>query len=408
MELGSEKKLTPEAQGEREAIWRQVERILAHRAFAQSTRCSKFIRYVIEKRLRDDDQPLKERTIGVEVFGRDADYDNNEDTVVRHTANDVRKRLAQYYEEPRYPAEIRIALPPGSYLPEFHFPAEDAGTAALSSDVQAVYPPIPLATARPGRRLATLLAAMAAAVLISVLALTLWPRLRRPVAQVDTFSSFSSTILLFWKPIIDPPNPVLLCVGELKPQSGGLPGGTDYIAIADTDLVMRLGQFLSANGKFVQLKTAGSVSFSDLRQGSTILVGGFENPWTLRATDPLRFHFVRSPDLHSSWIEDRKNPSHRDWVIGDGTLASRPTKDYVIVARFVDADLKHWVLVVAGLGRNSTGPTYDVLVNSHLLVDELEKRAPRDWATKNIEAVFSVPLVEQTPGPFQLEDVEIW
>ena len=42
---------------------------------------------------------MKERTLGVEVFGRPPDYDTNADPVVRVTAAEIRKKIAQFYHE---------------------------------------------------------------------------------------------------------------------------------------------------------------------------------------------------------------------------------------------------------------------------------------------------------------------
>src|ERR1019366_3562142 len=66
---------------------------------------------------------LKERALGAEVFSRDPDYDTNADPVVRTTASEVRKRIAQYYHEPGHESDIRIELTSGSYTPEFRYAA---------------------------------------------------------------------------------------------------------------------------------------------------------------------------------------------------------------------------------------------------------------------------------------------
>ena len=77
---------------------------------------------------------LKERTIAVEVFGRNPKSDLADDTIVRVGAREVRKRLAQYYLTPAGAASgIRIDLPLGSYAPEFRYlaaPALESTTAA--------------------------------------------------------------------------------------------------------------------------------------------------------------------------------------------------------------------------------------------------------------------------------------
>ena len=80
------------------------------------------MRYVVEAYLENHTDRVKERTIGIEVFQRDPDYDTNQDSVVRTTAAEIRKKLAQYYLEPGHDNEIRVLLPQGSYLPEFRLP----------------------------------------------------------------------------------------------------------------------------------------------------------------------------------------------------------------------------------------------------------------------------------------------
>ena len=58
----------------------------------------------------------------IEIFGRDAEYDTASDPIVRVTAAEIRKRVAQYYQDPTHDQELRIALPSRSYIPQFHWP----------------------------------------------------------------------------------------------------------------------------------------------------------------------------------------------------------------------------------------------------------------------------------------------
>ena len=73
----------------------ELEEILASHHFHSSKRCEAFLRYVVEQTLAGR-QNLKERSIGVEAFGRTPTYDSNLDPVLRMTARDGRKRLALY------------------------------------------------------------------------------------------------------------------------------------------------------------------------------------------------------------------------------------------------------------------------------------------------------------------------
>src|SRR5207244_6830027 len=96
--------------------------LLGNPLFSHSRRYPSMLRYVVEHALSGDSGQLKERTLGIEVFSRDPHYDTNLDPVVRTTAGEIRKRIAQYYHEPGHEGEVRIDFPPGSYLPEFHVP----------------------------------------------------------------------------------------------------------------------------------------------------------------------------------------------------------------------------------------------------------------------------------------------
>src|SRR5262245_33849925 len=89
----------------------QLHKILNSSHFRSSKRCSMFLRYVVEHAISNDFERLKERTLGVDVFDRTPHYDTNQDPVVRITAGEVRKRLAQYYQEPGHEDEPRITLP---------------------------------------------------------------------------------------------------------------------------------------------------------------------------------------------------------------------------------------------------------------------------------------------------------
>lgn len=109
----------------REAILDEMNRILSDPTFRNSKRCVTLLRYLIEHVLADEQDSIKERVLGVEVFGRKPSYDTNADPIVRMTANEVRKRLAQYYQGLDGHSNVRIRLERGGYLPEFDFEVPD-------------------------------------------------------------------------------------------------------------------------------------------------------------------------------------------------------------------------------------------------------------------------------------------
>jgi hypothetical protein len=87
-----------------------------------SHRAQTLLRYLVENALSHRTDQLKERTIGIELFHRDAAYDTGHDGIVRVAASDVRKRLMNFYSRTastRTSPGIRIVLPSGSYVPVF-------------------------------------------------------------------------------------------------------------------------------------------------------------------------------------------------------------------------------------------------------------------------------------------------
>jgi hypothetical protein len=100
------------------ALQAHVREIREGHAFRGSDRCGRFLTYIIDQAIAGRMHALKERVIGVEVFGRSPDYDTSEDAIVRVTASDVRKRLLQHYGRNGVMSEFRIWLPVGSYVPE--------------------------------------------------------------------------------------------------------------------------------------------------------------------------------------------------------------------------------------------------------------------------------------------------
>jgi hypothetical protein len=98
-----------------DAIREQLELLVHDPVFRSSKRSIQFLRYVVEQTLNGSADQIKERTIGVELFGREPSYDTNGDHVVRTAAIELRKRLAIYYGAEQHRNELRLSLVPGSY-----------------------------------------------------------------------------------------------------------------------------------------------------------------------------------------------------------------------------------------------------------------------------------------------------
>jgi hypothetical protein len=112
--------------------------VLRSKEFARAPRLAQFLEYLCEKLFAGDTSQIKEYSIGVELFGRGAEFDQDSDSIVRVEANRLRKRIADYYAGEGADHALRIVIPLGQYVPEFQ-PAKPA----------AAVPEVPLTAGAP-------------------------------------------------------------------------------------------------------------------------------------------------------------------------------------------------------------------------------------------------------------------
>ena len=244
----------PETEAERAAIREQLDRILSSALFKNSKRYPNLLRFVVDRSLEGHPEPLKERTLGIEVFGREPDYDTNLDPVVRTTAVEIRKRIAQYYHEPGHEMEIRIDFPPGTYVPEFRMPPKPA-----------VLAPSPVEQSPSPRSHKLQYAAVAIVLLLGVIAAARsW---NRP-APID----------LFWDPMLKSAGPMTIYMGQ-----DTYPGPIDtlrdlrqseFVAFADSTAMARVTALLVARHEPYRLRLQPSAKMEDMRDGPSVLIGG--------------------------------------------------------------------------------------------------------------------------------------
>jgi tetratricopeptide (TPR) repeat protein len=139
--------------------------------FVSSPQLAAFLSYVVECKLTGKVEQIKAYTIATEALGRPADFDPQNDPIVRVQARRLRQTLLLYYADPSADDSIRISLPVGSYVPDISVSRrkEQSGSAAVAS-LQAkagLRPNVPSLLA-----IAALMLALAAVVIV------MWPDLR--------------------------------------------------------------------------------------------------------------------------------------------------------------------------------------------------------------------------------------
>ena len=102
-----------------DAIRTELDRIVSSKSFRQVDRLQRFLVFIVEETLANRGDRLKEYLVGVDVFGKDVNFDPRMDPIVRVQARRLRMRLASYYQNEGHNDPVLIELPKGGYAPIF-------------------------------------------------------------------------------------------------------------------------------------------------------------------------------------------------------------------------------------------------------------------------------------------------
>ncbi|HKV48715.1 MAG TPA: hypothetical protein VJN69_11550 [Candidatus Acidoferrales bacterium] len=422
----------PRTEADLLAIRQQLARVLESTPFKTSKRYPALLSYVVEKTLQGDTECLKERTLGIEVFRREPEYDTNADPVVRIAAGEVRKRLAQYYYGPRHTNEIHIELPAGSYIPEF-YAASDArlNIADGSGRSREIVRDMDRTIAAPfsqeeehsgkgsSRWHRVLIPAFC--LILGVVAGVIGTRVRTAVSSAPL-----TALDEFWRPLIGTPGTVWLCVGEayvtgveLNPNgarnrfaanyrlSSGEQRAYPALNLADSTVLARVAGLLQTRDKGYSVHGESETTFSDLTNGPAVLIGSFNNDWTIRLSDQLRFHFEMDRDAGEQWIVDRQKPAEKIGTHRVGIAGPDTTDAYAIISRVHDPSTGQMVVALAGISTNGTTAAGRFVSEPRFLA-EFAKSAPHSWQNENLQIVIAAPIVDGSLGPPHVVSSYVW
>ena len=406
----------PETEAERAQVMAQLERLLAHPSFQNSKRYPRFLRYVVEQALAGNEERLKERWLGVEVFDRAPDYDTNQDPVVRLSAGEVRKRLALYYQQAEHRDEMVIGLNAGSYVPSFTLYAEAPATVETEDDA--------VEDAVSGNRLHKAWAWSAVGVAFALALVFCWRIVEDPSR-------------IFWEPLLHSHSRVTLCAGapksyvlahlltsalnlsdaqsklltQTRPDAttsvGQMLARSGQLSLAHVSALIHVGALLEKHDKPFRVQLDSEADFPELREGPVVLIGAGDNVWTMRLTAGLRYGFVYDDTDRTCRIIDHKNPAARDWYISMGQPYGSLTRDYAMIARYHDKLIDQPVVIVAGLSSQGTAAASEFVARPESL-RELEHRIGHDAAKANFQAIIETQVIDGHAGPSRVIAFEVW
>ncbi len=379
-ELSKHTALPPDTEPEASALQEHLREVFESPAFRGSRRSQQFLQHIVEKALAGQTDELKERSLGVALFGRSPSYDTGEDAVVRVTASDVRKRLQQYYSEKESP--IRIDLIPGSYTPEFRY---------WPNPVLAPHAP-PLKKKRGWKRVALIFALIA---VVATASAWFWKH------------NLSHSQVLPWSVLLKDghqlqvvlADPDISAIQELtgseisiadyanrrylaNPETYGLDMQKTLrllrganVAAADVGIVAVVARMAASSSVRVKINTARSLQLSAFRTDDDFIVLGSyrSNPWGRLFQDQLDFDFVRDPKTNREIIRNKKVqqgelplyiPTAGGWDTGDA---------FAILALVENPNQAGRVLLVAGTNAEATEAAGKFITNSAELTRKLRE-----------------------------------
>lgn len=427
-------KREPSSEGQQEAnavppdeVRKTLTAILQSVPFRSSVQIQKVLKFLVLETLAGRGETLKERNIGARLFERSPDYDTNSDPIVRLRVAEVRKRLALYYQGASDPT-VLINIPSGSFRAVFAWSGRNRFPVAVDSLRRPESAPVLIDTVAPWVEKGAAVSDGAPTstrfrlwrwwiVAAAVLAIAAAAALR--YYQSPEERAFNG----FWSPILENPNTVLIGMGnnplyELSnagedeyhkthpknkfeemglhsyvPLSPEFPidpkyfkAGVDtYLTVGDVEALSDIEYILAQRHRKLDMRFVNDVTYGDLRQNPTILIGAHNNIWTLSMTENLRFGF----EGHSA-VVDRFTPQ-KQWIAN----ADR-SETYAIVARVLNGWNGKVVILIGGVGYAATRAAADFITNPQS-VGKMAKSLPRDWETKNVEIVLHTTVKNQIP-----------
>lgn len=371
----------PEARRQLEA---HLQQILEGSTFRGSQRSKQFLRYIVEQALAKRYELLKERMIGIELFGREPTYDTGEDAIVRVTASDVRRRLLQHYGKNGNQSSFCISLPSGSYVPEIEcsaIPLNEEGKepilpGAESTVGEAAQPP---AGKRWKRIVLVSSIVLNLLLLASVAGFLLKDRFGHEESRADFVLPWSAFFRSGHKTILIPSDPNLAEVQMIEGtkievseyakhnyfKENNLPTDQlppeekiahrfmrgDKTSAVDLPIAVNIARLAEFHRRPISICGPRTLQFADLKTDDNFIFFGSpqSNPWTVLFADQLDFRFAYDAQRHAEYIQNVR-PRAQELSRYDATAGN----SYAILAFVRNPDQNGNVLLLGGLTAEAT------------------------------------------------------
>jgi len=363
----------------KETVRDHVDAIVQDRELRGSRRCQHLLSFIVSEALSGNFQNLRERVIGEKVFGRSSSYDTGADAVVRVSANELRKRLAQCYLKSGDVVKVQISIPSGSYIPEFRFKADSEGPRPATELPQH-------AVEVPATKTSWHSAAIVGLSIALLLAVTAAAGMSWKLRHVGTESPPAK--FLPWTAVLDGTSPAFIVMGDTGaaatqdllhlslslddyirhnyiPAAAHADARTTDLAhyltskrltsVADAEIAVRVNQINPFPLHRPILRFAREMQVDDFKNSNAIVIDSKRtNPWVELFQSRLNFHLVFDENLRRHVVENQSPKNgEKNLYVPAGTTGTAG-EAYAVLALLPNLSSSGYVLIIEGTNMEGT------------------------------------------------------
>jgi len=291
----------------------EVQRILHSPQFRRAPKLQRFLELVCEYHFQNRTDQITEFAIATQAFGKGANFDPAEDSLVRVQAREIRRRLREYYQNEGKSNCVILDIPIGHYAPAF----TSVGTAPREM------PPVSVRRTPILRSAWLVLAGTVAACAVLLIAADQERRLLvRTASAAGRSTALSAPLAGLWNRFLDSDVPTLVVVsnpdvGECTQQKQPAAGCPDeYTGMGEAVAIHLITNLFRSSKQALIVKPSRIVTADDIKRYNLILVGGKSvNVWTRRLGQDLSLADPNLPQQYQTILDSKTGEITRDRAI---------------------------------------------------------------------------------------------
>jgi hypothetical protein len=446
-----------------------VQRILATPEFTRSPQLAKFLLYICTATFEGRGDLLSEQHIGVEVFGRERDYDSAADTIVRSHALRLRRRLEQFFRSAGQQEPLLLIIPRGGYTPVFVPRSEYGGgellatsshaqpASAITAPESSLLAPSALVAGRsevdrqppPSRsenfapnpeaprriasellrhRVITGLLALLCIALVVFLGIHLrshFPSKRHHILWGQLFTDDQPTsivlgdsgLVLFHAVarrhvslhdyLNDDVSAQMPYVQHVDPDFARFLLHRRYTSTVDANALTHLLRLPEAFPERTLVRYSRDMHLNDFKTGNAIMIGAQEAvPWVELFENHMDFVFsIDNPETHSVFLN--QHPASGESPVYSSYTPSTKTKAFSVIAFLPNLSGTGNVLLLEGLSMVGTEAAVDLAMDDDRLLPILTKIRKPNGTLPHFEMLLESDTLGESAGPAQVVAVHL-